>query len=120
MKYILIVEDDPKMQKLYQEALGRQNFEVLIAANVTQASGTLQNRIPDLIVLDIMLPGGKNGFDFLEEIRRKPETKHVKVLVVTALDTERETAEKIGVSGYIVKPHSSLDKIVEEIVNLLK
>lgn len=118
MKRVLIIEDDTKLQKLYAEALTPRGLEVLSVVNANQATIAIQQAAPDLIVLDIMLPGGKNGFDFLEEVRKDPKLVATKVLVVTALDSEKKTAETMGVAGYIVKPHSSMTEIVDKIVEL--
>lgn len=119
MKKILIVEDDIEAQNLYKEILSAQNFEVIPAANAQEAFQALKNMVPDLILLDIMLPGGQNGFDVLEQIKRSEHLKAIPVIVLTNLDTEEDTARKVGATDYIVKTDATLDNIVQRVKTLL-
>jgi DNA-binding response OmpR family regulator len=70
-------------------------------------------------MLDIMLPGGMNGFDVLEQLRRTGLIKKIPVVVMSSLTTEKDTALKIGAKDYIVKTEMDIDKLAEKINKLL-
>lgn len=115
MKNILIIEDEPSLTNAYEQKLG-QDYELSIAVDGPQASQALKTKVPDLILLDIMLPGGKNGYDILREIKQNPKTNKVPVIIVTNLpESERETAMAEGATEFLLKANTSLDKIVETI-----
>ncbi len=116
MKNILIIEDEPIQQEAYKLKLSNK-YNVSIVSTETQMVGALQNQIPDLVILDIMLPGGKNGFDILTELHADPKTKDIPVIVLTNLDeTERHTALDLGAKAYITKTSVNVDDI-EKVVD---
>lgn len=119
-KKILVVEDDQSLSILLTEKLINLGFEVANATTGQQAFNSVKNSKPELVVLDIMLPGGANGFDFLEQIKSNEEYKGIKVLVLTNLDTEEKTAMDIGAEDYMVKANNSLDEVVARVQDLLK
>lgn len=118
MKRILIIEDDTQLQKAYQKKLTLEGFTVLQATTGQQGLSLLKSR-PDLVILDIMLPGGLNGFDVLEQIRRDPALQTLPILVLTNLDSEVKTAQDLGTVGYFVKANTAIDTIVEKIKSCL-
>ncbi len=120
MKQILIVEDDMKLQQLYQEYLVAEGFQVVLTDTVVEALHQLKSFQPDLIILDIMLPGGMNGFDFLEQIKRDEKLKTIPVWVMTNLESERKTAFSIGAAEYIVKANTPIEEVVKKVKNYLK
>lgn len=120
MKKILIVEDDMQLQQLYQESLVAAGFEVVMTETAREALTHLKSFHPNLIILDIMLPGGQNGFDFLEQIKRAEEYKSIPVWVLTNLDSERKTALSIGAAEYIEKANTPIEEVVKKVVAYLK
>ncbi len=116
MYKLLLVEDDQLLQKLYQEILQSAKFEVHIAGTVKDAQTQLQTFLPDLILLDIMLPEGMNGFDLLDLVKKSPTLQKIPVVILTALDSERKTALEMGAKDYVVK--SSI--VPEELINIVK
>lgn len=116
MKKILIIEDSSELQTLYTDALTAKGFQVSYAATAQKGLGMLQTDKPDLLILDIMLPGGGNGFDVLEQMKKDPRLSSVPVFVVTNLDSEERTAREIGVVDYIVKTSTSFPTIIDRIV----
>lgn len=120
MKKILIVEDDMKLQQLYQEYLVGEGFEIILSETVSDAMHQLKSFYPDLIILDIMLPGGENGFDFLEQIKRDEKLKSIPVWVMTNLDSERKTALSVGAAEYIVKANVPIEEVIKKIIAFLK
>lgn len=101
---ILIVDDNPKY---LQDALPMYGYEVSVATDGVQALKVLAKAdVPyDLILLDIMMPN-MNGWDTLKSIRKNENTKHIPVIMVTAINEEQKMVSglKIGADDYIVKP----------------
>ncbi|HJY98995.1 MAG TPA: response regulator [Patescibacteria group bacterium] len=115
IKKLLIVEDDTKLQDILKEKLVAAGLNVDQALNGQQAFSKIKSEKYDLILIDIMLPGGVNGFDVLEQIKANPVLKEVPVIVLTNLDTEQKTALDIGAVDYIVKASISLDEVILKI-----
>ncbi|HSW89672.1 MAG TPA: response regulator [Patescibacteria group bacterium] len=112
MQTILIVEDDTQTQGLYKEALTQAGFETTVAGNIAQARTMVNEKPPDLVLLDIMMPGGENGFDFLETLQKDPHFKTIPVIVLTNLDSEEKTAKEIGAKEYLIKTNVSINEII--------
>jgi twitching motility two-component system response regulator PilH len=67
----------------------------------------------------VMLPGGKNGFDVLEDLKTNPELATIPVIICTNLDSEKETAMEIGASDYFIKANTPVEELVSKITNLI-
>lgn len=117
-KRILVIEDGIELQQVYTEVLGEE-FDIDLAATGKTGLEKAAANLPDLIVLDIMLPEGMNGFDVLEELKRNQKFKKIPVIVMTNLDSEKETALKIGADDYIVKANISMQQLEDRIHALL-
>ncbi|MDO8452108.1 MAG: response regulator [bacterium] len=115
MRKIVIIEDDTALLASYKQAFDGEGFEILEASSVDEGLKCIMSSLPSLILLDIMLPGGKNGFDALEVLKRNPQTAHIPVIVLTNLDTEEETARSIGASDYLVKSNVSILEIIKKV-----
>lgn len=116
MTKILLIEDDPFIQDIYETALEQAGFEVEIAGKGQQALKKLKDDLPDLVLLDIVLPG-KNGWEILEEIKNSSEISEVKVYVLSNLNQEDEVdkGKNLGADRYLVKAHYTPSQVVEEI-----
>jgi two-component system alkaline phosphatase synthesis response regulator PhoP len=101
---ILIVEDDPKVAKLAQDYLENNQFRVLKAADGNTAMAVFRNEHPDLVVLDLNLPG-MDGLDVCRAMRRESD---VPIIMLTARSEEadRLIGLEIGADDYITKPFS--------------
>jgi DNA-binding response OmpR family regulator len=119
MKKILLVEDDDILQRMYQKRLQSEGYEVIQARDGKTGLSLAKSDQPDLILLDIMLPGGLNGFDVLEQLKRDQKTKDIAVLVLTNLDSEEKVAKEIGASGYLVKVNTKPDQVIVKVNELL-
>jgi DNA-binding response OmpR family regulator len=117
---ILIVEDDLSLLNILREKLEEMGLKVTTAETGQQALNKIKDTPPNLILLDIMLPGGMNGFDVLEQVKANPILKEIPIIVLTNLDTEQKTALDIGAIDYIVKANISLDEIVLKVKNNLR
>jgi two-component system phosphate regulon response regulator PhoB len=104
---VLIVEDEPAIQELLSTTLIRAGYEVQRASDANVAMDTLRNTLPDMILLDWMLPG-RSGLAFARELRSNPRTKTVPIIMVTARVEEdnKVTGLEHGVDDYITKPFS--------------
>lgn len=105
MSRILLVEDNPLNRTLAREVLRRRGHEVLEAADVPEGRLRLAAAVPDLVLLDIQVPGG-GGETLLSEIRREPRFSDVPVVAVTAfaMRGDRERFLALGFDGYLEKP----------------
>lgn len=115
MPKILIVEDEQNLIKIYNTRFHAEGWEVIFGTTGQEGVLLAKTQKPQLILLDVMLPGGQNGFDTLEKLKLDLDTKNIPVIILTNLDTEKETALSIGAADYIVKTAASIDDIVTKI-----
>lgn len=104
MKKVLIIEDDESLYKVYSAELKLRGFEVSHEADGMNAMNAIEENEPDLILLDIILPG-RNGLEILEEIFNRDEFSDVKVIVVTNYgnDSNVKKALELGAEDYVLK-----------------
>jgi two-component system phosphate regulon response regulator PhoB len=107
LRKILIVEDEPDIAELIAFNLEQAGFETKIVDSGEKAIRIVEKFIPDLILLDVMLPG-ISGFDVCEFIRTNESTKGIPIIILTARGGEEEIVKglEIGADDYIVKPFS--------------
>ena len=115
---ILIAEDEANIAESLSFILGREGHEVVTAPDGEDALRQLRQRLPDLLILDVMLPG-LNGFELLKTLKADARLKDLPVIVLTAKTQQhdRELAEAIGVAAYLTKPFSNRD-IVDHVGRL--
>ena len=120
MKHVLMIEDDATLQNLYKDAFDTQNFTLTtVSTGKAGLAKIKESPVPDLVILDIMLPEGMNGFDVLQELKKDPKTATIPILVMTNLDTEQKTAMELGASGYFVKANTEIAAVIEKVNALL-
>ncbi len=104
-KQIPIIEDEPDTVETVRYNLEKTGFDVLYSGDAETALDILNQRIPDLILLDLILPG-MNGFDFCKEVKREARTRAIPICVLSARrhEVDRVLAFELGVDDYIVKP----------------
>lgn len=102
---VLIVEDNPLNLKLASVILRSAGLETVGAGDAEEGARAIAERIPDLILMDLGLPG-KDGYEFTRELRARPETRHVPILAVTsfAMKGDRAKAMEAGCNGHLTKP----------------
>ncbi|MFK7868455.1 MAG: response regulator transcription factor [Roseobacter sp.] len=105
---VLLIEDEPNIVEAIRFLLQREGWEVQSHQNGSDAVDVVRREHPDLVVLDVMLPG-KSGFDILSELREAKETADLPILMLTARGQtrDRELAERAGVSRFMTKPFSN-------------
>lgn len=103
--HILVVEDDPENAALIELALTVRGYEVWLAENAEQALAQIHTAHPDLILLDLMLPG-MSGLELAKQLRGRADTRSIPILALTALAQQRdfEQAAALGIEDYVTKP----------------
>jgi twitching motility two-component system response regulator PilH len=102
---ILVVDDSPTERYFYADLLTRSGYTVLTAENGEEALIKAKNDLPQLILMDVVMPG-QNGFQVTRAISRDPVTAHIPILICTSKDqeTDRYWGLKQGARDYLVKP----------------
>lgn len=102
---VLVIEDNPMNMELASDLLRAYGYDVLQAATALEALGVLQEAEPDLILMDIQLPG-LNGLDLSRRLKEDPRTKEIPIIAMTAyaMKGDEEKVFQAGCSGYIQKP----------------
>ena len=119
MKKILIVDDEPNIVMSLEYTFKRQNFEVFIARDGMEALEILKNQLPDVIILDIMMPL-VDGFETLQKIKSNEQLSHCKVMFLSAKNKESDIEKglSLGANAYLTKPFS-IKKVVDQVNELL-
>lgn len=104
-KSLLIVDDNPENLKLILMILATGGYELVTAADALQALRAIEARLPDLILLDLQLPG-MDGLELTRRLRATPATRGVPIVAVTAyaMKGDENKARDAGCDGYLVKP----------------
>jgi len=118
-KKILLVEDNPVNRRLAEFLLRSQGYQVRAATNAQEAFDTIKAERPDLILMDVQLPG-MDGLEATRKLKEEPTTRDIPVVAVTsyAMKGDREKALAAGCSGYITKPIDK-DTFVREVATVL-
>lgn len=116
---VLVIDDDPSINKLVQIVLRKEGYIVLEALNGLRGCKIARRERPDLIILDIMIPD-IDGFEVFRRIRLDPDTKDIPVLFLSALTTEDAIQRGLcmGAKGYITKPFSN-ERLIDAIEEIL-
>ncbi len=119
MKKILIVDDEPNIVMALEYTFKKNNFEVFIARDGQEALVILENQLPDLIILDVMMPL-VDGYATLTQIKNDERLKDCKVIFLTAKNKEKDKEKglALGADLYVLKPFS-VKKLVEQVQELL-
>jgi DNA-binding response OmpR family regulator len=107
-RHIVLIEDEPNIAEAIRFLLTRDGWKVDIHGNGSDAVEVIQAAVPDLVILDLMLPG-KSGLEVIQELRAVRDMRALPVLMLTARGQhrDREMAEKAGVTRFMTKPFSN-------------
>ncbi|MEY4697780.1 MAG: hypothetical protein RIT14_2208 [Pseudomonadota bacterium] len=110
--HVLLIEDEPNIAEAIRFILSRDGCEVSTLNDGSGAVAAVQDMAPDLVILDLMLPG-QSGLEILEALRADPQTAALPVMMLTAKGQgrDREAAERAGVSCFMTKPFSNADML---------
>lgn len=117
---LLLVDDEPGVRESVKEYLQESGFDVQAASNATDAWQMLQQKAPDLVISDIMMPQ-VDGYQFLKQLRDDPRFKTLPVVFLTArgMTSDRILGYQAGVDAYLPKPFDP-DELVAIVENLLE
>ncbi len=120
-KEILLVEDDKFLSTLLSNRLTKFDYNVVVIGDGIEAIQYLKNHKPNLILVDIILPG-ISGFEVLREMRSNPQLKESPVIIISNLgqDEDIKTGKELGAVEYFVKAKTPIDQLVETIGSYLK
>lgn len=118
-KTILVVDDDPEIVTMVSLRLGKRGYRVLTAVDGVQALATTRRDHPDLVILDVMMPG-KNGWEVARAIRTDPATEKIKVVMLTAIgeSVNEMTSPLYGADAHLDKPFE-FEKLEQTLRTLL-
>ncbi len=121
MPKILIVEDDKFLRELIKKKLAMEGFEVLEAVDGEEGVKKAKEEMPDLILLDLILPG-IDGFEVLKRVKEDEKTQPIPVIILSNLGQREEIERglKLGATDYLVKAHFTPAEIIEKIKLTLK
>jgi DNA-binding response OmpR family regulator len=119
--HILIADDDQFFGVLLSAKLKEANYDVSVALDGGEAMKMIRMKLPDILILDLVLPI-KDGFDIIMEAKADDTLKKMKILVLTNLaqKEDRERALAMGVGDFLVKSNVSIIEVVEKIKEMLK
>ncbi len=112
---VLVVEDEPNIVMSLEFLMKKAGYAVRVARDGDAAIRELEKSPPDLILLDVMMPG-RGGFDICQLVRSNPDWAHIRIIMLTAKgrEVEREKGMALGADDYITKPFSTRD-VVERV-----
>ena len=119
-KKILIVDDEPAMVEILKDTLEERGFMVITGSNGIEAVKKIEEENPDLVLLDIMMPG-MNGYEVCKKVKGKPDTKFL-IVVLSAISEPDSIskAKELGADEYLTKPYkpeqlmATIDKLLKE------
>lgn len=117
-KKILVVEDDKVLSGVYRDILVREGFEATIAKSGIECMQVVKTVMPDLILLDIMMPG-MDGGEVIDALAEGEQTRDIPILVLTSLLSDKKPRQEIGGVEYLSKS-SSVDMILSKVKEALK
>lgn len=121
MKRVLIVEDQADIRKLIRMTLEFENYEIHEAGDGAFGLNLAQAIVPDLMLLDVMMPGEMDGLQVCKAIKSNPALSKIKIVLLTARGQvrDKEAGQQAGANVYLVKPFSPLQLIdtIEGLVN---
>ncbi|GGL65027.1 response regulator transcription factor [Wenxinia marina] len=118
-KRVLVIEDEPNITEAISFILSRDGWTVHTHADGASAADRVRRAPPDLVILDIMLPG-RSGLDILRDLRASPETAAVPVMMLTARgqSRDRDLALSLGADRFMTKPFSNAE-VLENVRTLV-
>jgi DNA-binding response OmpR family regulator len=112
---VLIADDEPNIVTALEFLLRRRGYDVRVATNGEEALAQVESYVPDVVLLDIMMPV-KSGYEVCQRMRERPEWRHIKIVMLSAKGREVEVSKglSLGADLYITKPFST-QELVEAI-----
>lgn len=115
---ILVVDDDPEIMTLLSTRLGKRGYKLSTAGDGHKALEIARREVPDLMILDVMMPG-KSGWEVARALKQDPATEKIKIIILTAMGKSGEiTAPIMGADAYIDKPFEfeEVERVIGELL----
>jgi DNA-binding response OmpR family regulator len=111
---ILIVDDEPNILISLEYLMQREGFDVSVARDGLQAIEAIEAHPPDLVLLDVMMPG-KTGLEVCQHVRAQDRLRDVRIIMLTAKGRETDVAKglALGANAYVTKPFSTRDLVAQ-------
>ena len=111
---ILIADDEPNILISLEFLMKREGFEVTVARDGIEALAAIVGQRPDLVLLDVMMPG-KTGFEVCQEVRAQDALKDIRILMLTAKGRDTDVAKglALGADAYMTKPFSTRELVLK-------
>jgi DNA-binding response OmpR family regulator len=115
----LIIEDDPAISRLVDYTLRHEGYEIITASNGLEGINKAHKEVPDLVILDVMLPG-MDGYEVCHRLKSEPDTASLLILMFSAKaqEIDKNTGLKVGADDYLPKPATPAE-IVRRVTILL-
>lgn len=116
MARIILIDDDQVLLKLYSTRLAADKHQVFTASNGEEGLQLVSQQIPDIILLDLLMPK-LNGFKFIEELKKNPQTKNIPIIVFSSVANQEQVQRlnQLGVSTFLNK----IDVTPTQLVNVI-
>jgi len=120
-KKVLVIEDDQFLAKVYLIKLKKEGYDVEMAYDGNEGIEAMKKKIPDIVLLDLILPG-IDGFEVLKKMKADPKLAKIPVIILSNLGQEEdiERGKKLGADDYFVKANTALSSIVKKIKEYAK
>ena len=111
-KRVLIADDEPNILTSLEFLLGKCGYEVAVARNGEEALALVESFVPDLVLLDVMMPV-KSGYDVCRRMRERRDWDHIRIVMLSAKGREAEVSKGLGLGAdaYVTKPFSNRDLV---------
>lgn len=113
-KKVLIADDEPNIVTSLEFLMTKSGYEVEVARNGEEALALVESFMPDLVLLDVMMPQ-RSGYDVCQKMRERPEWRHIKIVMLSAKGREAEVSKglSLGADAYVTKPFSNRELIAK-------
>lgn len=101
---VLVVDDEASAAQLMEDYLKPEGYDVDITGNIESALVAMASQRPDVVILDLRLPGPQSGLDLLKRLKENPETRDIPVVIASVLDPSASSANRMGAAAYLMKP----------------
>ena len=111
-KKVLIADDEPNIVTSLEYLMTKGGYEVKVARNGEEALALVESFMPDLVLLDVMMPR-RSGYEVCQKMRERPEWRHIRIVMLSAKGRDAEVSKgmSLGADAYVTKPFSNRELI---------
>jgi DNA-binding response OmpR family regulator len=118
-KKVLIADDEPNIVTSLEYLMAKCGYEVAVARNGEEALALVESFLPDLVLLDVMMPR-RSGYEVCQKMRERAEWRHIRIVMLSAKGREAEVSKglSLGADAYVTKPFSNRE-LIAQVADLL-